>query len=392
MQNLFKKYLDNKCTPEDVKELLENFTHPENEILVRSFIMENLEGIDTSAASSATQWRDATEQTFAKIKMQMEGEKSKIVPIFKRTWFMVAAAAVLLFSVFAVYKSGINNSNLKQEIAKTNAANSAKPDIAPGGNKALLTLADGSQIVLDSAANGNLTNQGNTKIIKLDGKLAYTASGTSNEILYNTISTPRGGQYQLILSDGSKVWLNAASSLRFPTAFAGKQRNVELTGEAYFEVEKNAAMPFTVLVNDMNVQVLGTHFNIMAYQEESEIKTTLIEGLVKVTKGSAVVSLTPGKQARLNYNGEIKIFDAEIETDLAWKNGLFLFDNSNIKTIMRQLNRWYDADISYEGDVTNRNFSGQISRNINLSRVLKMLELTGGIHFKIEGKNILVMP
>ncbi len=384
MQNLFKKYLDNDCTPEEVAALLTHFNAPQNEILLRSLILENLGAADISQM----QWCNEREQTLAAIKKQIESEKIKIIPFFKQTWFRVAAAAVLLFGIFAVYKYGFANKSDKQEIAKANTLK----DIAPGGNKAILTLADGTQIILDSAANGNLTNQGNTKIIKLDGKLAYNSTGNSSEILYNTITTPNGGQYQLILEDGSKVWLNAASSLRFPSAFVGKQRNVELTGEAYFEVAKNAAMPFNVLVNNMNVQVLGTHFNVMAYKDESEIKTTLLEGAVKVTSGSAVGLLKPGKQARLDNSGNIKIADADIETEMAWKNGLFLFDYTDIKIIMRQLNRWYDADISFEGNITNKTFTAQITRDTNLSAVLKKLELTGGIHFKIEGKKILVMP
>ena len=384
MQNLFKKYLSNNCTPEEVTALLEYFNAPKNEILLRSLILENLEAADISQM----QWCDEREQTYAAIKKQIESEKNKIVPLFKQSWVRVAAAAVLLFGVFAVYKYGFTKTSHKQQIAKIDTTK----DIAPGGNKAILTLADGTQIILDSVANGKLTNQGNTKIIKLDGKLAYSSTGNSSEILYNTITTPNGGQYQLILEDGSKVWLNAASSLRFPSAFVGKQRNIELTGEAYFEIAKNANMPFNVLVNNMNVQVLGTHFNVMAYKDESEIKTTLLEGVVKVTSGGAVGLLKPGKQARLDNSGNIKIADADIETEMAWKNGLFLFDYTDIKTIMRQLSRWYDADISFEGNITHKTFTAQISRNTNLSAVLKKLELTGGIHFKIEGKKIMVMP
>jgi transmembrane sensor len=385
MQNLFKKYLDNQCTPQEVEALLQHFNAPENELLLRGIIIQNLQ-MDNSYPGAKTEWSNAAGESYGWIKKQIEAEKNKIIPIFKRTWFKIAAAAVLLFGVFSIYTFTLKN-NLDPKIAKTNNA-----DIAPGSNKAVLTLADGSQIILDSAANGNLTNQGNTTVIKLDGKLAYTASGNNGEVLYNTISTPKGGMYQIVLSDGSKVWLNAASSLRFPTAFTGKQRNVELSGEAYFEIEKNAAMPFNVAVSEMNVQVLGTHFNVMAYNEESEIKTTLIEGAVKVTKGSAVGLLKPGKQASLDNKGAIIITDAEIEKDLAWKNGMFFFENTDIKTIMQQLNRWYDAEISYEGNVVNKKFTAQIARNTNLSVVLKRLELTGDIHFKIEGKKILVMP
>ena len=386
MLQLFKKYLNDQCTPAEVEALLEHFIVQQNELSLRNIILQNLEMHDTSPGFNAA-WSNAIDKTYARIKKQIGAEENKIIPIFKRRWFQIAAAAIVLSGIFIFYKIGLGKDNLKQQVAKINST-----DIAPGGNKAILTLADGSQIVLDTAANGNISNQGNTTIIKLDGKLNYTASGKNGEVLYNTIATPKGGMYQIVLSDGSKVWLNAASSLRFPTIFTGKQRNVELSGEAYFEIEKNVAMPFNVTVSEMNVQVLGTHFNVMAYNEESDIKTTLLEGAVKVSKGSAVGLLKPGKQASIDQNGAIKIVDAEIEKELAWKNGIFFFENSDIKTIMQQLNRWYDADISYQGNVTNRRFTGQISRYINLSEVLKMLELTGEIHFKIEGRRVLVMP
>ncbi len=385
MQNLFEKYLDNKCTPLEVEALLQHFNVPENEPFLRSIIMQNLQ-IAPAYPDPETESSSATNESYANIKKQIEAEKNVIIPIFKRKWFKVAAAAVLLFGLFSIYTFSLKNS-AAPKIAKLNSA-----DMTPGGNKAILTLADGTEIILDSAANGNLTSQGNATIIKLDGKLAYTASGNSSEVLYNSISTPKGGMYQIVLSDGSKVWLNAASSLRFPTAFTGTQRKVELSGEAYFEIEKNAAMPFNVAVSDMNVQVLGTHFNVMAYNDETEIKTTLIEGAVRVTKDMAACILKPGKQASLDNNGAFNITDAEFEKDLAWKNGMFFFENTGIKTIMQQLNRWYDAEVSYQGNVTHLRFTGQISRYINLSEVLKMLELTGDIHFKIEGKKIAVMP
>ncbi|HQW45168.1 MAG TPA: FecR domain-containing protein, partial [Chitinophagaceae bacterium] len=268
-----------------------------------------------------------------------------------------------------------------------------KNDVAPGGNKAILTLADGSTIILDNAANGSLTEQGNTKVIKLDdGQLAYnTLNEKPTEIVYNTISTPRGGQYQLTLADGTKVWLNAASTLRFPATFSGNERKVELTGEGYFEVAKNAAMPFKVSVNNMTVEVLGTHFNINSYSDEASIKTTLLEGAVKVTNGDAVQMLSPSNQAQLTADGEIRLNrNVDIEDVVAWKNGIFNFSGTAIENIMRQISRWYDLDVSYEGAISKETFSGVVSRNSNLSQVLKIME-QAGVKFKIEGKKIIVM-
>jgi hypothetical protein len=265
-------------------------------------------------------------------------------------------------------------------------------DIAPGSNKAILRLADGTEILLDSAHDGTLAQQGVVKIIKLNnGQLAYNPQkGKSEEILYNTITTPKGGQYQLVLADGTKVWLNAASSLRFPAAFAGKERIVELNGEGYFEVAKNASMPFHVRVHDMDVQVLGTHFNINAYTDETAMRTTLLEGSVQVSQGEQTQLLTPGQQAAASQNGQIQLADGvDVEEVMAWKNGMFQFQGADLETILRQAARWYDIDVEYKQRISDR-FSGQISKNVNLSQLLKILELTGKVHFEIEGRKIIV--
>lgn len=266
-------------------------------------------------------------------------------------------------------------------------------DVAPGGNKAMLMLADGSTIVLDEAQDGALVQQGNTKVIKLKGRLAYnTSKSGSAEILYNTISTPRGGEYQVELPDGTRVWLNAASSLRFPTAFSGKERRVEITGEAYFEVAKNKAVPFVVKVQNAEVQVLGTHFNIMGYSEEAELQTTLLEGSVKFVSGGVNRRLKPGQQSLLAKSGQISIDNnVDVEEVVAWKNGLFHFESEEIETVMRQLSRWYDVEVIYQTKKINDLFYADIPRNTKLSDVLKALELTGKVHFDIEGKKIIVI-
>jgi len=313
----------------------------------------------------------------------------KVVPVL---WRRMAVAASVLVAVAIGYGLFFN----KQGKNIHEKGPLAVKDFKPGGDKAILTLADGSTILLDSAHNGTLGQEGNTKILKLNnGELAYnTASGNTGEIRYNTIATPKGGQYQVVLSDGTKVWLNAASSLHFPAAFAGKERRVEITGEAYFEVAHNAAMPFIVKNGDNEVRVLGTHFNVNAYSDEAAVKVTLLQGKVNVTQLNTHRSqlLAPGQQASMHANSDIKLNDdVDLQSVMAWKDGLFDFSNADIKTIMRQIGRWYDIEVSYEGNISEREFSGKISRNTNASNVLKILEQSN-IHFKIENKRIVVMP
>jgi ferric-dicitrate binding protein FerR (iron transport regulator) len=302
----------------------------------------------------------------------------------------LVAAAVLLLAVTGVWFFLVRQNRTSTVPSHVEIV---KKDIAPGGNKAVLILADGTQVRLDSATNGQLARQGQANIVKQDnGLVTYDLSGgnSSGEVYWNTIVVPRGGQYRLILSDGSKVWLNAASSLRYPSAFTGKERSVEITGEAYFEVEKNTAMPFTVKVNDIRIEVLGTGFDIMAYNDEAAVRTTLLQGAVRVRKGDAAVLLRPGQQAGIQEGKDIKVInDVDADEVLAWKNNLFSFNDDDIATVMRQVARWYDVDIKYEGKVT-QHFNGNISRKVNVSQLFKMLELTGTVHFRIEGNYILV--
>lgn len=273
-----------------------------------------------------------------------------------------------------------------------------KNDAEPGHDGAILKLADGRTIILDSAANGALTTEGSTKIEKAgNGQLVYhTAAGKEQQqVLYNTLSTPRGRKFRLTLPDGSNVWLNAESSITYPSAFVSNERKVEITGEAYFEVTHNPAMPFKVKINTSpgnggEVEVLGTHFNIMAYNDERSINTTLLEGAVKIIQGSKSSFLKPGQQAQLNNAGELKLIsNANAEEAVAWKNGLFIFNGADIKTIMRQVSRWYDVEISYEKEIS-QTFSGTIPRTVNASKLFNYLELTRHVHFRIEGKKVIV--
>jgi ferric-dicitrate binding protein FerR (iron transport regulator) len=315
------------------------------------------------------------------------------------TFRRVSIAAALVMAVLAAW--WWTPRQAKQETVQQTAA-PIDNDVQPGGQKAVLKLADGTEITLNNADKGTLAHQGEVKVIKQgDGSISYDpAQQATKEILYNTITTPRGGQYQLLLADGSKVWLNAASSLRYPVSFTGHQRKVELTGEGYFEIAHNTAMPFYVTVNGIEVQVLGTHFNINAYVDEPAIRTTLLQGSVKVVNrqsSNAVqpqsVILTPGQQATVSTTAsealQIGVLAANIEEVMAWKNGLFYFKSADLSTILRQAARWYDVDIENE-EMIDQRFSGQISRNVNASQLLQILELTGKVRFGITGRKIKV--
>lgn len=270
-----------------------------------------------------------------------------------------------------------------------------KKDIAPGGNKAVLILGNGKKIVLDGAANGVLVKQGNVSITKAaDGRLVYNIIGDESEkVAIHTIETPNGGDYQINLPDGTMVWLNAASSLEFPTAFEGSERKVRLKGEAYFEVAKNAKKPFKVkLSNNSEVNVLGTHFNINAYSEENTINTTLLEGSVLVRSGQFVEKLVPGQQAQVNKTSNRigLLHDVDMDQVMAWKNGFFSTNAISLQTLMSQVEKWYDVNVVYK-DEFNAEFVAKLPRNVPLSELLRLLELTKKVHFKVDGKTIIVM-
>ena len=269
-----------------------------------------------------------------------------------------------------------------------------KNDVAPGTNAAVLTLAGGKTILLNDSARGNISRQGNANVVNNNGQLAYHALHEKpTDIYYNTLTTQRGNQYQLVLPDGSKVWLDAASSITYPTAFAGKERKVTITGEAYFEVAKNDRMPFIVQEGSTLVQVLGTHFNINGYDDEPLVKTTLLEGAVRVSKDGATGLLKPGQQAvALKTGRDIQVQDdADMEEVMAWKNGQFVFKDATIESIMNELTRWYDVEVVYDARIS-KHFIADIPRNVPLSQVLKLLELTDQVHFKIEGRKITIIP
>lgn len=320
------------------------------------------------------------------------------------SWLQVAAAIAFIIVSAVVYMN--YGKTPEPAIAEKETEPIKETDIAPGGNKAILTLANGRQIVLDSVSNGLLATQGNAELRKVaNGQIAYHATGGSTgEIMYNTMNTPVGGQYHLLLPDGTGVWLNAASSIRFPAAFSGEERKVIVTGEAYFEVAPlignttKKKVPFIVQITSPSgedkgeVQVLGTHFNVNAYAEEELVKTTLLEGKVNMVKDGVKVSLSPGQQAQLSVKGIFKVkTDADVEEAIAWKNGYFQFNSADLPTVLRQAARWYDLEVELPANIPADRFSGKISRSVNLSRLLKWMQWSD-VHFKVEGKKIIVLP
>jgi len=389
---LFRAYFDKNATPDERDELMELLAQAENDEQVKNLLTETWQQF--TSQNQLFNDRQDGEDILDKILYKEPVQKPVVVTVsHKRSfkWLYPAAAAVLLFAFSGVYFWLKNKTSERQIAQSANTSKIVQDAIVPGGNKALLTLSDGSNMVLDSTHLGDLVEQGNAKVSNLKtAVLAYhTGNENNREIVYNTLSTPGGGQYQLILSDGTRVWLNASSSIHFPTGFTGKERNVTLTGEAYFEVAKNPAMPFKITVKDVEVQVLGTHFNIMAYNDENSINTTLVEGSVKVSRGAVHKMLVPGQESTINKTGGIKVAEADMEEVMAWKNGWFQFNAYGIEKVMRQVSRWYDVEIVYEGKIPAGHFSGSVSRENNISQVLKIME-AGGVHFKIEGRKVIV--
>jgi transmembrane sensor len=325
-----------------------------------------------------------------------------------RRW--IAAASVIFVIVFAgkYFWNSYRSTKPERGVARV-----TKPgnDLPPGSNKARLLLGDGSVIDLADAKNGTIRQEGGARIDKKDGQLIYDfskgqeasrgadsskgadGSKVTEASEMNSIQTPRGGQYEVILADGTKVWLNSASSLSYPTTFTGKYRQVLLKGEAYFEVAEDKNKPFKVSVGDVQVEVLGTHFDVMAYEDENAINTTLLAGAVRVTsKGMGSRVLAAGQEASMDRSsGSLSLNEVDAEEAVAWKDGFFEFEGVSIETVMRQLARWYDVDVEYKGK-TDKHFRGRIARSSNVSEVFKKLELTGEVHFSMEGKKIIVKP
>lgn len=352
---------------------------------------------DVLESLSATEVNALKQEIRAGIDEKLQEAPVGIVRTINTRYKWLVAASVLLFisitTVWYINRKPDETVNLADAGQKT-----TKPaDIAPGSNQAILTLGDGSSIALDDKANGIITQQEGALVKKTDdGHVVYDA-GINAIAAINTITTPNGGQYRLTLADGTNVWLNAASSIKFPTKFTGNTREVEITGEVYFEVAKDKLHPFNVVSQNQVIEVLGTHFNVNTYKDEPAEKTTLLEGSIKVSRirnllkdESTTRVLKPGQQSVLTSSKTaFRIQSTDIEEAVAWKNGYFKFDKVDIQTIMRQVARWYNVEVEYRGGISEDLFVGKIARSENVSGVLRILELSK-IKTSIEGRKIIV--
>lgn len=383
---LVEKVLKNKATLE------------EKQFVQKYYDYFDKEGFD-SFQLSAEEKQQLKDKILRDINSKIDDTgKSGRVSSVKGRYRRVAAAAAVLVAAAGMFYWYRGEPRVHQT-AVAAADRQPEEDISPGGNKAVLTLANGSKIMLDDAHDGLLTRQRGTRISKINGgSLVYHVSSAMKNpvdeqpaVQYNTLSVPRGGRYRVDLPDGTKVWLNSASSLTYPTAFKGRVRTVDLQGEAYFEVAENKEHAFRVRVGNTIIEDLGTHFNVMAYTNEPGIKTTLLEGAVKVSKGGKAALLQPGQQAITDRHGsgDIRVVRADVNKAVAWKNGFFSFHRTSIYEIMRQISRWYDVDVRYE-DSLHVFLNGSISRQANITAMLKMLELTGELGFTVQDKKIIV--
>jgi transmembrane sensor len=395
MQELFKKYLRNQCSPEEVKALLEKFGVGEDEELLRTMIGWQLETDEDLNAGNEKEHKhiidDAYQNISTAIWLEKQTEPAPVISITRRVWFRAVVIAVVILGIAQTYL-------LLNPAPKALSISHNKPlknDFGARGNRASLTLADGSIINLEDAPAGKIAREGNAEVVKLDnGRIIYTLLNEKPiGVTSNTVTTPRGGQYQLTLADGTRVWLNSASTIRYPAVFNGNARTVELKGEAYFEVAKNSAMPFKINVaGKKEIEVLGTHFNINCYEDEKTINTTLIEGSIKVTSFATQKSqvISPGQQIKLTPDGQILINENyDLDQVIAWKNGYFNFEGADTYTVMRFISRWYDVDVEYEAAVASREFTGEIEKNLDLPQVLKILK-EQGLSFKLEGRKLTV--
>jgi len=373
---IFQKYLDGNATPEEQRFV---------EAWYESF------GKDAGITDSYTEEQLGQMEARMEYELKKRMEASRPRPLWKSlhrlvTPSRVAAAVFLILSLAGAWYI-MSNQGSKETMTDESTLHAI--DLPPGSDQGILTLTDGSQIVLGSVSTGMLARQGNTLIQKIeDGLVAYTGEDTSLEPGLNTLTVPSGGKYSLVLPDGSRVWLNAESSITFPTAFSGRKRSVKISGEVYFDVAKDPARPFIVQVgNNRQIRVLGTQFNVNAYSDEEEITTTLLEGSVEILPGGnagLAVRLKPGEQAAFSETGQISVRHG-VNTDeiVAWKNGMFHFEKADIQSVMRQISRWYNVEVVYEGPLPNRSFSGKIDRQSNASEALDILRFTG-LNFRID--------
>ncbi len=387
---LFSRLLEGKLLPGDAEQLVQWLGTGNLDPQAAGLILQQLQ--------QSGQAEELHPEVISKLEARLplifaeEQQQTPVVSLFGQKWWRYAAVIILLLGTgaFFLLKNNQSAANTNEPIAQA-----TPQDIQPGKDGAILTLEDGSTVVLDSMGNGLVTMQNGTKVMMKNGQLVYDAGQSPvTEVGYNTMATPKGRQFQLVLPDGSKVWLNAASSIRYPTVFTGTKREVQITGEAYFEVARNEAMPFRVRIDaETTVEVLGTHFNINSYDNEESVNTTLLEGSVQVKSKGGNLLLKPGQQAKYVLGNIIQLKNSvDIEKVMAWKNGVFNFEDASLQEVMRQLERWYDIDVVYEKNIPKLEFFGKMGKDLPLSAVLRGLEKSN-VHFRVEdGKRLVVLP
>lgn len=398
-KELFQRLINSSLSPGDTQQLLDWLGSNDHDPVAAELILKQLEVADGRPDEAAMQALEARLHNILTLDNGEQTAEVAVIPFYRKTGWRVAAAVAVLLTVAGLYLLINRKPATPAPLVQTNTP----ADIAPGREGAILELSDGRKLVLDSLGNGMVATQEGSAVVLNNGELQYRSASDASEIVYNTVSTPKGRQFRLQAADGTKVWLNAASSLRYPAVFAGNERLVEVTGEVYFEVAKQTdesgkRKPFRVKINDQTqVEVLGTHFNINSYADEASINTTLLEGSVRIVNGQQNTLLQPGQQAQINGKSAgtkaIRVVnDVALDKVMAWKDGLFDFQDASLEEVMRQLERWYDLEIVYEKGIPKLEFVGKMGRDLSLANVLRGLEMSN-VHFRIEeGRRLVVFP
>jgi hypothetical protein len=384
LNKLYERFLRNESKPEDIRRLTELFGSADDQTL-QDLVRKQLDN-PSAIAPHSTENDERYDRIFNNLKQQIAPARPA-----RTLWAKISAAASIVLLLGAGGYYFFRGSMSHPVIAEHRIHN----DVKPGGNKAYLILSDGQSIALAGQRSGLIGKEAGNSILKTaDGQIKYVKrhnNHSNKETLLNTLQTPVGGYYKVVLADGTKVWLNAASQLKYPADFKNlKQRKVELTGEAYFEVAKDPAHPFIVQTDDQQISVLGTHFNVNAYHDEGGSKTTLLEGSIRATGKNAQAIIKPGQQVISSSTGKLNIDQVDTELTVAWKNGQFMFESEPVRPLMKTVARWYDVEVIYSADVPDVRFNGAISKFENISAVLKILESTGKIHFEVNGRKVYV--
>ncbi|PWJ58640.1 FecR protein [Dyadobacter jejuensis] len=381
---LFQKYYGGTATIEETNELMELINTSQYDSEMYQLLEEAWRKTELDADVFSSELSQNMLDHILDTQLAYK-EPTRTLPIYK--WMKYAATVLIILGI------GLGISYWQRNQKPVKLSDHSTHEILPGGHKAALTLADGTIIPLDSLSNGKLAEQGGVVITKTEnGKLVYKVVGPTEGRIkghLNSISTPRGGQYEIELPDGSIAWLNASSTMRFPTEFAKDERKVEIEGEVYFEIKKDIHRPFKVRFGPNEIDVLGTHFNVMYYSDEDLTAATLIEGSVLLNTSTARNQLKPGQQALVKNTGQTIVKTVDTDKILAWKNGFFHFEDDGIQSVMRQVSRWYDIEVVYEGTPTSRQLTGKVSREVGISELMEMLQYAG-IKYRIEGKRIIV--